>query len=377
MTKMASAESYWEKRLSRKAEGTRREYLRYFRRFLEWSELSPERLYELHKEALESEDLRESDVVGELVGEYMDIMEGEGYSNSTQNMMLKAVKSFFDANRLDFEITDLRRRRISKGSKGIKADQIRTIITYSMGRSNTRLRNRAMCYLLKDSGLRISDCSLMDIEQYNKARDVKHGGVTFKVFDPFETKKTKDLAYTILGPEATEVLDQLIGDRVAGPIFLDTTGKRWSTGAITAHFCRVRDYALKKDGRKISAHSFRKFNMVMLQSAGIPTGWIRTLQGKAKGEYEVPEDMGELEPAYFNAYDKLRIHPHARLDAEVEGLRTELERVQSEKTSQNGEIERLRESMKQIHEINAEVIKGLREIQEEREEEKKAKKREG
>jgi integrase len=254
----------------------------------------------------------------------MDYMRDEKqYSNSTQNQALKAVKSFFDANKLQFKIKPLRRRRISGGVLRITTDQIREVYDYAMGIEWTTLRNRALYMLLKDSGLRISDCSALDVEQYRNARDVEIRGIPFKVFEPFATVKTGDLAHTILGPESTKVLDKLIGERVSGPIFLDGKGNRWRAPAMGTHFRRVKEYVLGGKLR-ISAHSFRKYNTTILESAGMPSEWIKLLQGKKAYVYSRPQDGPELLEAYAQAYDKLRIFPHAHLDQEVENLREQV-----------------------------------------------------
>ena len=323
------AREYWEKSLKRKAKTTKTEYERYFDAFLSWADLDAEGLYNLQKESLESDDIRESDKVSELVGEFMDYMRDEKqYSNSTQNQALKAVKSFFDANKLHFKIKPLRRRRISGGVLRITGEQIREVYDYAMGIEWTTLRNRALYMILKDSGLRISDAANLDVEQYHQARDVEIRGVPFKVFEPFPTVKTGDLAHTILGPESIKVLDKLIGERVSGPIFLDGKGCRWRAPAMSTHFRRVKKYALGGKLR-ISAHSYRKYNTTTLESAGMPLEWIKILQGKKAYVYSRPQDGPELVEAYAKAYDKLRIFPHEHLDQEVRSLREELDHLRA------------------------------------------------
>ena len=315
-----TAREYWDKSLKRKAESTQAEYTRYFDLFLKWAELDAEGLYNLHNSSLNSADRRDSDRVSELLGEYMDLMRDEhGYSNSTQNQLLKSVKSFFDANKVQFDAKPLRRRRISNGVLRVTNERIKEIYMYAMGQGITKFRNRSLYTFLKESGLRVSDASNLDVEDYHCARPVEIRGVPFKVFQPFTTQKTGDLAHVIIGEEAIADMDKYLGDRTTGPIFLDDEGKRWSPRAMSAHFQRARKYALD-DKVRVSAHSFRKFHTTILEGNGVPPEWVKLLQGKKAYVYSRPQDGPELLEAYANAYDHLRIFTYNQKEEEIQTL---------------------------------------------------------
>jgi len=244
-----------------------------------------------------------------------------GYSGSTQNQTLKAVASFFDANKLDFPTKELRRRRVSDGVLRIAGEGINEIYMYAMGQGWTKTRNRALYMFLKDSGVRISDASALNVENYLDARTEEVGGVSFKVFKPFKTKKTGDLAHIIIGPEATAHIDKMLNGRTDGPLFYDDEGKRWSARAMSVHICNTRKYALG-DRVRVSAHSFRKFHTTTLEGAGVPLEWVKLLEGKSAYVYSRPQDGPELLNAYAKAYDALRILGGGRPGAEeVEELR--------------------------------------------------------
>lgn len=331
------AESYWDKALKRRSPSTVESYRRYMTKFLEWSSLTMEELYNLQKKALASDDLRDSDEAVHLVGEYMDHMQSQGLSNSTQNMFLKAMNSFFEANKLPFNSKSLRKRRISNGVQRITKTDIHALYLYALGRGPAlKARNKALYMFLKDSGLRVSDASNMDVEDYLGARIVEVGGVPFRVFKPFSTLKTGDLAHTILGPESTSHIDKMIGDRTSGPLFTDTQGRRWKGPAMTTHVMNSRRSALGNSIR-VSAHSFRKFFVTTLEGAGLPGDWIRILQGKAQYVYSRPQDDDTLLNAYAAAYDNLRILPSSHLTTEVQNLRqriAELEELDQERVDE-------------------------------------------
>ena len=217
-----------------------------------------------------------------------------------------------------------RKRRISNGVQRITKEDIHKVYLYNLGRGPTlKARNKALYMLLKDSGLRVSDASNLNVEDYHAARNVEVGGVNFKVFKPFATLKTGDLAHTILGPESTTHLDKYIGTRTTGPLFTDTQGQRWKSPAMTTHIMNSRRDALG-DGIRVSAHSFRKYFVTTLEGAGLPADWIRILQGKAQYVYSRPQDGPELLEAYARAYDHLRILPSQHLEGQVRSLSDEV-----------------------------------------------------
>jgi len=319
-----AAETYFEKRLKTKRPATRTEYRRYLGKFLEWAELSHEGLYEMAKRARTVDDPREGDEVTDMVKAYLEVMEGKGYSNSTQNMFLKSLAFFMAANKLPFVLKDLRKRRISNGVRRATLEDAREMFMYGMGTTKTKNRNRAlMCFLL-GSGFRVSDASNLNVEDYLRARSVEVDGRVFKVFEPFKTQKTGDLAYPIIGSEAIDALDKYLGTRVDGPLFLSDEGKRWSARAMSVHFIRQRKFALG-DKSRVSAHSFRKAHRTLLEGAGMPSEWVKILQGKKSDVYSQPQDGPELLNAYARAYPALTLFGLKESDhKEIQGLRDEL-----------------------------------------------------
>ena len=317
------AVSYWDNKLAFRSPSTQREYRRYFNRFLDRFNLTPETLYEMQRAALDAKDPRDADAVSDLVRDYLKEMLDEGYSNSTCNMLLKALKSFFDANKLDFEVKDLRLRRISEGQRRIRLDQVLEVYRYCQ--RDQKLRNRALVLTALNSGLRASDLAGLNVDQYLEAEELKHDGEVFKIFRPFATVKTGDLAHTVLGPEAVQAINDYIGDRVSGPLFLDDTGKRMGVGAMVSQFVRLSK-TLGKAGEEITAHSYRKaFKTAMEQF--MPEMWVRMLMGKAVGPYSKPDAI-ELAEKYVEGYGGLRIFETGATSDEVEELKRQVSEQQ-------------------------------------------------
>ena len=327
---METAKEYWEAQLKNKAESTKTNYRIYLNKFLTKYGLTHEELYRLQRDAEESKDRRATRKVPLMVSNFMHEMIENGYSNNTALMVVKAVTLFFEANEISFKIRkDDKPSIISQGSRLILKNQIREFMDF-VGAHYPK-RNRALIYLLKDSGLRVSDISSLNVEDYLNAREVKNEyGERFKIFEPFKTQKTGHYSYCIIGPESVETLDNYLGNRKTGPLFLGREGKgkltRLSADALTALFLRMGKEL--ENGNKITAHSFRKFHRTQL-SAKMNDEWIKLLQGKSADVYVQPYENGQLFEAYIKAYDQLRIKT-TDLERETYELRTVAEKQADE-----------------------------------------------
>ena len=330
----------WEMELEIKAEGTREIYLMYFERFLERWGLTPDGLYEMRIGDLKSEDPRDHKRIEKMVKVQMAEMKRRGAAASTCRHLWKAVRSFFEAQGLEIKVKakDMPRGQYN-GQRLAMADQIREM--WDAASWEFKKRNRALITFLKDSGLRVGDVAALNVDEYLEARTVlNEAGQPFKAFNPFETGKTGALAYIHIGPEAVEALDAYLEERrdeggdlkPDSPLFLMRGGQRISRRALSNLFLRLRD-KLGKEGRKISAHSLRKFHTTMLE-ASMPRTWIAKLQGKtindSMGVYSQPELMpGELTQAYMKGYSRLRIFALAAPPVKEEEVRALRERVSS------------------------------------------------
>jgi len=340
---------------------TRRQYLREFLRFLRRFNLDPERLYELRLQHLKSDDPRDRRIIEGWVRQMMVEERERGKKPSSVYMIYKAVRSFFQAQNLEFSLRSREKPRVyHEGQRVLTRDQIREM--YDRVGEQNRLRNRALIMLLKDSGLRVSDVANLKVSDYLEAKTVYNdAGEPFKVFYPFETEKTGSYAYIHIGPEAIKAIDEYLEERrreegeldADPPLFINRWGERLSPAAISATLWKI---AAKIGERKISAHSLRKFHQTMLEAAGMPKNWIAKLQGKTIGDtsapYSRPEEMLSshhmtlLTEAYLKAYDNLRVFTYPR--EEMERLRRRIRELESELASRDRLIEKMEERFERL-----------------------------
>lgn len=321
-----SALEYWESEIFNLAPSTRKNYRHALKMFLEWMDTDEEGLYQQHKEAIEDSDSRKSRLVPLKVRNYMAEQVEKGYAAGTAQITANAVKSFFQANELQIAIRprDMPRGG-SVGSRVILPDQLRYY--YDNVNAPFRNRNRALISFLKDSGLRVSDASNMNVEDFRQSETRKTDSGEFRILKPFKTRKTGEIAYVHLGPEAVTDVSRYLADRMSGPLFLGRGGKRLTSEAITMIFTRLGK-KLKESGR-VSAHSLRKFHRTRLESK-MPESWVKKLQGKATDPYTHPEQTGELSKAYIAAYDQLRVLDQVGVDQEA---RKEIDMLRSQVTT--------------------------------------------
>lgn len=365
---MAKAIEYWDKKLKKKAPGTRENYRHHFKRFLDRYGITAEELYEMQREALAAEDPRESDAVVDMVIGLMRELQDQGKAPGTATGVAKAVKSFLDANKLAFEVSrDDMPVNVHDGQKVILPEQIRTLHDWTG--SEFKLRNRALMMFAKDSGLRVSDIAALTVSQYLEAEDLTgqtfqfeaNGGVVtvqgdgFKRFRPITTRKKGVIAYVHIGPEAVEAVDAYLKERrtrsggiyevlhgqkterrrypvfdIDQRLFLGRGGRPLSRNAMVGQFKRFAKF-LGKASFKVSAHSFRKFHTTYLELGRVPKNWIKKLQGKATDPYSHPEQTGELTKAYIVAYPKLRIFDAEALirEEEIKQLRARVSQLEA------------------------------------------------
>jgi integrase len=385
---MAKAIEYWEKHLARKAPATAKNYRNRFNTFLERSGLTAEELYSMQREAEEVEDPRETGAVAEMVIDYLRELEKEGVAAGTIGNVATAISMFFKVNKCKgFELPPEEiPKGDSYGQRMATKDMIRR--AYDRTGHEFKLRNQAMLMFAKDSGLRIGDMAFLTVRDYlaledltgqtfeymkdGKAVEVK--GDSFKrSIRPILTQKKKINAFVHIGPEATEALDAYIEERrqmsgqrypvyhgraPAGTprimmrrapvfdeeqaLFLGRGGRPLSKDALGQQFERLFDAH-----DKVSAHSLRKFHWTMLESAGLPTNWIKKLEGKkivgSVGAYSRPEEMvnsdgKNLTDRYVECYLALQVFGEPTVDqrrmAALEEALAETKKIVSELSDQ-------------------------------------------
>ena len=298
---------YWMEQLANRSESTKVHYTRYFMRFAEYMGKSADELVEMQKAARNHNgDLRENRVLEGKVKAFMQYLEAQGKSISTQKMAYAAILSFFELNLypLDMHPHD-RPNGEARGSRIPEKQEIVKLVNAAKSRMY-----RAAILALKDSGLRLSDLVQL---RWEDMEDLGEGFWGWKVL----TKKRKVQATPFVGPETTEALKLL--DRKSEWIF-----------PITAHslsnaIMQIISAAELKD---LSAHGLRKFFNVELQAARVPREWRYQIMGKRVSAYD-ENRLTKLFTAYREAYDNLRVYG-AGVNVEVEKLKKNMEELRAE-----------------------------------------------
>ena len=359
----------WEGELASKSEGTRKVYLSYLEKFLDrWEIPRAEELYDIRKKDLESEDSRDHRNIEQKINIQMGEMMEAGYAASTARMLAKSLTSFFEAQGLPLKVKPKDKPKgFANGQRMALVEQIRDMWDHAP--EETKLKMRAMLMVTKDSGLRVSDLAALDVGDYLEAREVCLNDEKFVVFNPKGTVKTAAPAFIHLGPEATKVLDEYLEAERAGaspdePLFVMTDNlSRFEPKTLSGAFLRMG----RKVGKKITAHSLRKFHTTALQSAGVNNLWIKLLQGKtlesSMAPYTNPQDDGSLTEAYIRAYPRLRIFGEEVSAQKIEDQAAEIEalrrQVEEERVVNRRELEAQVEKEQRRRQTRDDQIKSL------------------
>jgi integrase len=364
---MGKAFNVWDQDLQRLAPNTQQSYRLGVGRFLEYLEADYEELYEAKLSDMRSGDPRDFRRIEKLVSQFMHKQVREdGLAPTTARRAGVAVTHFMRSQGLTFVLNRNEWPRGEYiGQRMVQKHQIRTMVENAS--AWFRSRNRALITLAKDSGLRISDIEQLDVDHFLDARSVSADGEVFKEFKPLVTKKTKAIAYVCIGPEAVEAIELYLNERGATrgePLFLDQQGNRFKVTAMSELLRRSSNTL--EDGDRISAHSLRKYNETMMESAGIPLNWIKRYQGRkvsdSTGPYSNPQDIPDkLIQTYIQGYDSLRLYTETR---EFEAVKQELSQYKAE-----SDIQRLSNSGKvteleaQIEQLSAALTKVMEKIE--------------
>src|SRR3954470_8541510 len=146
---------------------------------------------------------------------------GRPASAATVARRLSALAGFYDYGVHDAQVlthspaASVRRPKVSDESQavGLTADELRRLLAAAAAHSP---RSAAFVSLLTFCGLRISEALGADVRDYGH----DHGHRVLKV-----TRKGGKTARVALAPPVVRALDEYLGDRTSGPIFLAANGR--------------------------------------------------------------------------------------------------------------------------------------------------------
>ncbi|GAG91428.1 unnamed protein product, partial [marine sediment metagenome] len=192
--------------------------------------------------------------------------------------------------------------------------------------ASNNLRLRAILMTFKDTGLGVAEIVLLTVDDFLGARNYKdEDGKIFKAWaKPLIRKKTGERCHVHMGSDAVSSIEDYIGQRKTGPIFImakgaphkDKNGKSSPEFGYTnigdpmksitvtktvINHCKV----LRNKGYKISAHSFRKLFETSFDLEG-SLNVAKKVMGKAIPATDEPylQYEDELTKIYINVYNK-------------------------------------------------------------------------
>lgn len=335
-------------------------YRKNFTEFLKWGGYSPEEFYQWLKKLESDEDSRAKKQLSLAFDDFSKAKIAEGNSPNTLLNYKKSINKFLSSNELSIRIKKNGKKTVYRGQKIIKIEQVRKILDLA----GDNLRSRALILTLKDSGLGVAEVAMLTCEDFLNAREYKdEDGFRFKAWvKPLVRSKTGEGCYVHLGPDAIAALEDYIGRRKEGPIFITTKGQphRDDQGkigydieytekgeslkplAITGrmmHICKL----LRSQGYKISAHSFRKLFETSFDLEG-NLNVAKKIMGKSISASDEPylQYEDKLTQIYMDIYKK-------RLSLNMESSR--LKNLEEEKKKTNGELESLKSRVDGLQEI--------------------------
>lgn len=312
----------FEKSLASLSEGSAKMYRKNFAEFLKWGGYMPAQFYDWVKGLEASEDSRSRRQLSLAYGDFAKAKMEEGNNPNTVINYRKAIHKFLEANELTLRIRKNEGKTKYRGQKIIKIEQVRKILELA----GNNLRARALILTLKDSGLGVAEVAMLTCEEFLGAREYKdEEGSRFKAWaQPLIRSKTGEGCYVHLGPDAITALEDYIGKRKEGVIFVTSKGQphRDDEGnishaagftekgssmkplAITGsmrHICKF----LKSQGYKISAHSFRKLFETSFDLEGNLNA-AKKIMGKSISASDEPylQYEDELTKIYMEVYRK-------------------------------------------------------------------------
>jgi site-specific recombinase XerD len=271
----------------------------------------------------------------------------QGKSTGTAGLVEKTLKSFFRANEMVFKMNGSKVKVITTQIPNIQRKEIAEIIEVC---GNTRMITAI--HFLKESGMRISDCVEVKVEDIKEALEGDAEYFTWSL----RQVKTQRMCDPVLGSEAIRWLRKWEDEKkrmgieseyvfcVTGNYStIRAEGDKMVAGTLGQLFTHYKDKAGITSG--VSIHSLRKFHKTSLEYAGVPTSWINRMQGRVGegtgGVYTKPNSE-QLVEMFKRGYSELRIE-----GGSSEGTREYLEHLDAENEAFASRIAELEEFEKE------------------------------
>jgi integrase/recombinase XerD len=224
-----------------------------------------------------------------------ELAEVQGRARSTVARRLSALTGFYgyalDEGLIDRSpLAGVRRPKVADDSQttGLDRDELRAVLAVARQRAATgtgqSARDLALVTLLAHNGLRIGEALAVDVEDLGTER----GHRTLRI-----TRKGGRRATVVLAPVTARAIDDYLGGRESGPLFITAGGRRLDEPAAFRMVRRLARTAGLEYADRLSPHSLRHAFVTLALDAGVS---LRDVQDAA----------GHADPRTTRRYDRAR-----------------------------------------------------------------------
>jgi integrase len=328
-----TAIEYWLDELATKEKGTRVNYLRYFKDFLKFVNMTADEVLAQRIRDTASQDRKIQRRFESLLLKFIAYEKERGYAPLTLQTIWASVRSFFE---IHYYPLMMRKKDYPKGaSNGVRRATKEAILKVIESNPRNKTTLTALIMAFKDSGLRVSDMRKLKCNVILENPNADIIPITLI------TEKTNLKAKTFFGKEAIEALKTYIEHRKKGsrkikpenvtndsPLF-----RIWKRGNVKPMSREnmttlIRNAFLRIGEKKVSAHSLRKKLQTDLEKGNVNPNWIDQILGheliNSRDAYSLPTDE-ELKEAYRNAYRFIRVSPEITTSTQAPATSTQEE----------------------------------------------------
>ncbi len=290
------------RRVGTGSEETYYHYLKFAKRFIEFSGMDPDELVKA---------LREGRVdLYELLDEFVSVLVDEGKTRQTINVYIAAIRHFLLANGIKLDREELKNRVLLPRHYSQFEDRIPTKEELKLMYHTADLTTRTLLVVLVSTGMRIGEALKVKVEDLHLDHDPPY--IRLRP----EYCKGKRGRIVLLTPEAVDLLKQYIrvkGLREGDLLFNLSYNSAW--GRLRRVFDNVDTRTV---GRRyiLHPHSLRKYFRTMLAVAGVHKDFINKLMGHKDylSENYIRENLEMVKREYAKAIPYLTIQHEERRD---------------------------------------------------------------
>ncbi|MEM2704789.1 MAG: tyrosine-type recombinase/integrase [Candidatus Bathyarchaeia archaeon] len=349
---------------------TRPNYLSALRKFCEFAGKTPTELILERDKEIKNPDPNSRTGIRDLILDFREYLEKEGYAPKTINTWDGAVRSFFTAVLGKAGMVNVKNYRDAQVS--VRKDLVPTLEELKKMLDVCNLEEKFRIIFLAQTGMRISDALRLKIGDIE--RELKLGKVPLAIYYlPEKEKETVGERITFLASDGVEILKRYlewrkqIGENLTAdsPLFASRT-KRGTKPLSQQKFNQMLKNIAKKAGLNgngkygiLRAHSLRKFFVTQLTNHGVEDKIVNFFIG-----HKIPEvdrvywfrRVEELRKIYaerqqhlnpFNQQQEFDLNKLEDIKAKIEELEKKIKELEEAKSSNSYDV-KIATSLEQV-----------------------------